>query len=186
MRIKLLILSLIALVVIAATPAVVAETITIGAAQVLPKDSSTLYTSNGGNLFWLGNPGEGYFLAPIVFPQGAVIRKVTLEARDNSGGEFGGYVRADLAEFEYNTFLKLIDSVDLDTGLEEAPGDTRVSQTLFHTVDNSRYHYGFGITINNPEPDLTVLAFYKLIVEYDVTQLEVVEPASGFKLLKVD
>lgn len=183
MRIGLSALFLVAIIVTLAPPDATAETISIPQAQLLPTGNSTVYGTNVSSL--QVPPGtSGNFLAPVVLPQGAVIRSVTLEAHDNLGGEFGGYVQAQLSETRYETFLPL---ATLDTTIGAAPGDTRIEQVLSHEVDTSEFSYVFGVSINN----LTGAAFgdvkfYKLIVEYDITQLEVVESGSGTTLLKVE
>ncbi len=97
------------------------------------------------------------------YPDGSTITDVTLEAQDDSGGEFGGHVKMVLSETRYNTVLSL---VELDTGIEDAPGETRVSSASNHLVDNSEFGYVVSITINNGAGGAWSLLFYKAIIHY--------------------
>jgi hypothetical protein len=110
-------------------------------------------------------PGIGncLFLAPVFLPDGSTITDVTLEARDPSGGEFGGHINMVLAETRYNTTLTL---AELDTGIEAAPGETRISSVCNHSVDNSEFGYVVSITINNGTGGDWNLLFYKAIIHY--------------------
>lgn len=158
-----------------------AAVVSIPASALLPKDPSFVYSSNGVNFVVPPASGAGYFLAPVFLPHRSRIKSMTLEAHDNSGGEFGGYVKVELGEYQYNTFLTLATA---DTTIQAAPGDTREPVTgLNHVVDNLEFSYGLGVTINNPTATWEDLKFFKVVIEYDLTELSVLESASPHKVL---
>ena len=163
------------LLLIFSSPAVFAnDVISIPATAMLPKDHNVEYSTNGT---YIGVPPgkSGAFMAPLVLPQGAVITKVTMEAYDNHGGQFGGYVRGILNEYRYGTVAASI--ATFDTGGPDAPGDTRLSSgNLNYQVDNSEFSYGFSVDMNNVTGMGWEQLFYKFIVEYELTQLRVVRP----------
>ena len=56
-----------------------------------------------------------------------------------------------------------------------------------HTVDNSQYSYGFEVVINRGSGGVNDLFFYRLLVEYDRTELTVVDRTNSNNiLLKVE
>ena len=140
---------------------------------LIPQDNDIVYSTNGVSL-QIPPTSMASFLAPLVLPHGAIIRHVTMEAYDASGGEFGGYVRGELVFHRYNTVGVL---ATFDTVIENDPGDVRLTAfDINHQVDNSEYGYGFSVVINNPTLTWGDLKFYKFIVEYDQTQLRIVTP----------
>jgi hypothetical protein len=152
-----------------------ADVISIPASALLPKGnysgSATQWSTNGITMQIPPFTAQS-FLAPLILPQHARITKVIMEAHDSTGGEFGGYVRADLGRYQHNTVLVIVSTAILDTGIEAAPGDVRVvADGLNHTVDNTEFSYGFGILMNNPTAEWGKIMFYKFIVEYDVPKI---------------
>ncbi len=140
------------------------EYMVVGAAEVLPIDNSVAYNTNGASIRL--PPGTvAEFQAPVQLPHNASIVSVILEAHDEGGGEFGGYVRADLVRYRYFSYGIITQS---DTGGPAAPGDTRIAVPAYgHVVDNSEYSYAVYIRINNVSGTAwETVMFYKVFVEY--------------------
>lgn len=163
------------LMVFQTVPVYANDVISIGSFNVLPKEHTIEYGLNGAGSLQVPPTKKATFYAPLILPQGAIITRVTMEARDNSGGDFGSYVKASLLEQKFNTVLKI---ATFDTGISEAPGDTRiVVDNIDFPVDNTEFSYGFGIEINNVTgSSYADEMFYKFIVEYEQTQLRIVKP----------
>lgn len=163
------------LVVVQSASVLANDVISIGAFDVAPKDRTIEYSTNGAGSLKVPPTKAGSFHAPLILPQGAIITRITMEAHDSSGGGFGSYVKASLLEQKFNT-LGII--ADFDTGISEAPGDTRiVVDNINFPVNNAEYSYRFGIEINNVTgASWGDEKFYKFIVEYEQTQLRVVRP----------
>jgi hypothetical protein len=168
---------------VSSLPQVAAADVTsIAASALLPKDNSVQYSTNGVGMY-VPPASVGNFLAPIQLPNGSRIHNVVLEALDNSGGEFGGYVKVELVKMRYNAAWIL---TTCDTGIEPAPGDTRIpGGSINELVDNSEFSYGLGIVMNNPSPGWN-LGFYKMIIEYDPAPTAAAETFQTSTLGRVD
>jgi hypothetical protein len=127
--------------------------------------------------FPLNIAGNQVFHAPVFLPHCAVISKVTLEAMDSSGGEFGGFVRSVLRRYRFNSFS---DIATVQTTSLDAPGDTRVPISgLNHLVENDEFSYGIEVTINLGNGGPNSEWFYKVIIEYDLTDCNGLEACEG-------
>jgi hypothetical protein len=140
-----------------------AGVLSIPASALLPRHNSIAYDSNGVRMAVLAEFTDHVFLAPVFLPDGVTITDVILEARDPSGGEFGGHIKMELSETRYNTVLPLL---GFDTGIEAAPGDTRITSAINHIVNNAEFGYGISITINNGSGEPWNQHFYKVIIHY--------------------
>jgi hypothetical protein len=142
-----------------------ADVISIPCAALLPKDHNVEYDCSGLRLV-TANAQLQDFTAPVFLPTGSSITKVTLEAADNSGGEFGGYVKFTLLRAKYNTawILSTIQSSGPD-----APGDFRIDDVLSPPVliDNSEYSYHIAVSLLNGAGGAYSIWFFKAIIEYD-------------------
>ena len=135
----------------------------VPAAELLARNNSIGYDTNGVRMFTTDG-GQVAFMAPITLPNWSYITSITLEAVDNSGDvEFGGFVRAKLREYRYNTFL---DVVTVETDAAGAPGDVRVSDTAAHLVDNTEFSYGLEVILFNGAGGPGSVGYYKVIIEY--------------------
>ena len=177
MRIQKNIKSLLAIIFLTTfqtASALATDVISIPAYALQPRSSTVEYETNRACLM-IPTGTASRFMAPLILPQSATITRITMEAYDGGGGEFGGRIAAHLNETRYNT-LVTVAIASFDTGIEDAPGDTRISvNDIYHTVDNSEYSYSFAIDINNTTGTaLTDQKFYKFIVEYEQTQLHVI------------
>ncbi len=163
------------LVMLQTAPVLANDVISLGAFNAQPKDNAVEYSTNGAGSLQVPPTKHGNFNIPLILPQGAIITRVTMEAHDDSGGNFGGYIKASLLEQRFNSFRVI---ADFDTGISDAPGDIRIAvDNIDHPVDNAEYSYGFGIDINNVTgAQWGDEMFYKFIVEYEQTQLRVVKP----------
>lgn len=134
----------------------------VPATALLPKDNSVTW-STAGSYIGTDVVDQKDFLGPVFLPHGAIIRKVTLEAHDNSTD---GFVRARVVEYKYNALISLIS--ELQTSNPLADGDQRIeSSPLSHEIDNSDYSYGVGITLHNGTAGAWSTLFYKIIIEYE-------------------
>ena len=139
-----------------------AGVLSIPASALLPRHNSIEYDSNGVRMA-VPDVAEHVFLAPVFLPDGVTITDVILEARDPSGGEFGGHIKMELSETRYNTVLPLL---GFDTGIEAAPGETRIVSAINHLVNNAEFGYGISIVINNGSGGPWNQLFYKVIIHY--------------------
>lgn len=144
------------------SPTALAGVLSVPASALLPRDNTIAYDTNGVRMA-VPDVGERVFVAPVFIPDGAAITKFVLEARDSSGGEFGGHIKAELAELRFNTALPI---ATLDTGIPDDPGETRVEQLLNFHIDNAEYGYGISVTINNGSGGAWNQLFYKVIIHY--------------------
>ena len=143
-----------------------ADYLSIPAAALLPKNSSDSYSTNG--LFIQADgTSERIFYAPIFLPDKAYIKKITLEARDESGGDLGAYVQLQLGRYSYNTPYFLATLKTRGAG-EPADGDVQVSDDVNVSVDNSTYSYGLDLQFK--PGTAAILKFYKCIIEYETPQ----------------
>jgi len=159
-----------------------AEVLSIPHQACLPKQHwggsvITNYHSNGASVQPYPGSGTQVLLCPVMLPNGSIIRNVTLECHDGSGGPSGGFVRASLSACQYNNTYGSY--ADFDTGDETAPGDARITVSdIGLAVDNSVFHYSLGVEMNNPTGDAGAISFSKFVVEYD-------PPASGKKVVVI-
>ena len=140
-----------------------AGVLSIPASALLPRDNGIAYDTNGVRIA-VPDVGDRVFLAPVFLPDGVTITDVTLEARDPSGGEIGGHIKLELVESRYNQIITRIES--LDTGIYDAPGETRISSAVDHLVNNSEFGYGISVVINNGNGGAWNQLFYKVIIHY--------------------
>jgi len=141
--------------------------VSIAAAELLPRKNSITYDTNGVRMA-TSDTGTVGFLAPVELPQYSYITKMTLEAHDPAGGEIGGYVKAMLLEYRFNTVLVLATA---NTGIPNAPGDVRVPINLAHLTNNLEYSYGIGVEINNGNAGAWGEMYYKVIIEFMYPEL---------------
>jgi len=139
----------------------------IAAPELLPRTNSINYDTNGVRMA-TPDTGTVSFQSPVELPQYSYITRMTLEAFDRSGGEFGGYVKSQLREYRYNTFLSI---ATVTTGSPEAPGDIRIPVATGHLVNNTEYSYGLEVVINNGAGGAWSEMFYKVIIEYMYPEL---------------
>jgi hypothetical protein len=148
-----------------ASVAIASEYLTIPAAGVLPRTGDVVYDADG-ICIRVPSLTSGEFLAPVELPNGAVIDAMTLEAHDAIGGEFGSYVEARLIRARYFAYGIICDCT---TGVQPAPGDTRVTASAYgHVVDNTEYSYYLWVLVNNTsgtawESEM----FYKAVIRYN-------------------
>ena len=148
-----------------------AETLSIPASALLPKDDTVTWTTNGANFFSTTSHSPQNFYAPVYLPDGAIIRSVALEAYDNSGGATGGYVQLEFLRYQYNTVSFI---ADINTDQSGAPGDTRVVlSNIDRTADNSNFSFGISVIFHPGFGGWPELAFYRVVIEYDVPQVTI-------------
>lgn len=171
MRHKITFFTLVIAVVVGSSCTTVQSTeyLTIPHSACLPKQewSSTItqYHSNGASVQPYPNSGSQVFYCPIMLGQGAEIVTIKMEGGDSTGGEFGGYLSATLYRFIYNSASSL---GTLNTGIEFSGGNVRkILSGLSVTIDNSQYHYGLGVYMNNPTTNAGNIFFSKFIIEYE-------------------
>lgn len=147
-----------------AIPADANDYMVIGAAEVVPADNNAAYSCDG-ICVRLPPGGVADFQAPVQLPHGATIVTVTLEAHDEGGGEFGGYVQADLFLSRYFAYGFI---TQCTSGVVPAPGDTRIAVSAnHHVVNNTEYSYSVHVRINNVTGTTwETQMFYKMIIEY--------------------
>lgn len=159
-----------AAIVLISFQTVLADVISIPHQACLPKQhwggsTITNYHSNGASVQPFPGSGDQTLYCPVILPQGATIKNIQMECHDGSGGASGGYVAAALASYQYNTTSI---SANFDSGSEDAPGAVRISvENINLVVDNTQYHYGLSVTMNNPTGDSGAISFSKFIVEYE-------------------
>ncbi len=157
-----------------------ADVISIPHQACLPKQHwgesvITYYHSNGASVQPYVQSGLQTLYCPLILPQNARITKVTMEGHDHTGGEFGGYLRGSLERYKFNTATAGF--AEFDTGLEEAPGDVWVTvNNIDLVIDNTEYHYGLTVGMNNPTSDSGAISFSKFIVEFEVRLIEITGP----------
>ena len=83
-----------------------ADVLSIPCSALLPRTHNVEYDCTGIRLV-TANAEKQDFTAPVFLPTGSLIKKVTLEAADQSGGEFGGYVKLELLRAIYNSYSLL-------------------------------------------------------------------------------
>jgi hypothetical protein len=142
--------------------------LSIPASALLPRDNTLAYDTNGVRMAFPTNiAGNQVFQAPVFLPHCAIIKVVTLEAMDSSGGEFGGFVRSVLRSYRFNSFSNI---ATVQTTSFDAPGDTRVTiSDLNHLVENDEFSYGIEVTINLGNGGPNSEWFYKVIIQYDLS-----------------
>jgi len=141
-----------------------AEVVSIPCSALLPKDHNVQYDCSGVRLVTADNQGP-VFTAPVFLPTGSLINQVTLEAADQSGGEFGGYVKLELVRDRYNTFSIL---ATLQTSGPDSPGDIRIDEILTPSVlvDNSEFSYHISVSLLNGAGGAYTTWFFKAIIQY--------------------
>ena len=141
-----------------------AQVVSIPCSAMLPKDHNVQYDCSGVRLVTADSQGP-VFTAPVFLPTGSLINQVTLEARDQSGGEFGGYVKLELVRDRYNTFSIL---ATLQTDGPDSPGDIRIDEILTPSVlvDNSEFSYHISVKLLNGAGGTFTTWFFKAIIEY--------------------
>ena len=145
------------------------DILSIPAAALLPRDNTIAYDTNGVRMA-VPAAGNQVFQAPVFLPHLAIIRAVTLEAKDSSGGEFGGFVRLILRKYRFNSYFNL---ATVQTTSFDAPGDTRVHiSDLNLLVENDEFSYGIEVTINIGNGGPNSEWFYKVIIEYELNEYE--------------
>ena len=141
-----------------------AEVLSIPCAALFPKDHNVEYDCNGARLV-TANASLQVFTAPVLLPSGSSISSFQLEAADDSGGEFGGYVKLELLGARYNalSFVKTI-----QTSGPDAPGDIRIDQVIDPpiTIDNSEYSYHISVSLLNGAGGVYSTWFFKARIEY--------------------
>ena len=148
-----------------------ADTLSIPVAALLPKDNTVTWTTNGGNFYSTSNSSQTFF-APVYLPDKAIIRSITLEAYDNSGGAAGGYVQLELLEYQYNAVVSVM--ADINTDQPGAPGDTRVVlNNIDQTVNNFYCSYGISVIFHPGPGGWGELRLYKVVIEYDTPQVTI-------------
>ena len=138
----------------------VAEYLSIPCSAFMPKDNNTSWTTNGG---YLATGGE--FYAPVILPDSAYINTVYLQARDDSGGDLGGYVQLQLMGYSFESYDYI---ATLSTGVEWGGGMISIPMDVNRYVDNSTYSYGLDLKIVNGT--VGILWFYRCVIDYDITQ----------------
>ena len=152
-----------------------ADVVSIPCSALLPKDHNVQYDCTGIRLV-TANANKQDFTAPVFLPTGSSISNVTLEAADQSGGEFGGYVKLELLRARYNTVSIL---ATLQTSGPDSPGDIRIDEILTPSVlvDNSEFSYHISVSLLNGAGGVYSTWFFKAIIEYtppDSTQRKTV------------
>lgn len=147
------------------TAAVSAAYLSIPAAALIPKDEGVPYSTNGGYMA-TDYSQAAVFYAPVFLPDNALIKNITLEANDNSGGESGGYVRINLVNYSYDSYSIL---QTVQTGGTNVPieGNVQVSDAVDVSVDNLQYSYGIDVILHNGSAGAWSVMYYKCIIEYE-------------------
>jgi len=145
------------------TPQYRPDYLSVPAAALLPRDNTIAYDTNGVRMFTT-DPGQVVFQAPITLPNWSWITNITLEAVDKSSDpQFGGFVRVNLREYQFNAFSTL---ATVQTDAPTAPGDVRVGAPVGHVVDNDQFSYGLEVTLFNGAGGPGTVGLYKVVIEY--------------------
>jgi len=142
-----------------------ADVLSIPCSALITKDHNVQYDCNGARLV-TGSANQQDFNAPVFLPTGSQITKFSLEAADNSGGEFGGYVKCVLSRAQYNTIRVLS---TLQTDGQDAPGEIRMYENLLppELVDNDIFSYNIAVTLLNGAGGSFSTWFFKAIIEFE-------------------
>ncbi len=125
-----------------------AKRLTIPAAAFVPGAQYYSYENHGRYLKYLEGPSAvdtGFFVAPILLPQGATLTKLTFHYKDGGAGQAGLVLSRHTHDSEGSLLIAEVNSTDV-----WAPSYGSVSTTTFGyspLIDNSQYSYYLHLSL---------------------------------------
>ena len=155
----LIIISFFSLFLVSALPGSNKETITLTGAAFQPNHNCSF--SNSGNTLSttpVSIGGCSHFVAPVQFPDGITIEKITFYWKDSSV-EHEAYLKLDSSALDGSGANLVNISTD---GYEDEPSSSYADVSI--TVDNEQY--GYFLSIQMPSTEAVVI--YGVRIEYSV------------------
>jgi hypothetical protein len=149
------------------TPLITADYVNVPASAFTGKDSSVPYTRpTYGECVYITSGGSGYLTAPVILPDGVIIKYVRLNFIDNTDS---GFILVHLVRLNHfngisaNVFSVTTENSASSPSMQWVVDNTASPTSAYRKVRNGQVTWNISAYLSSSSPDLRI---YSVQIEY--------------------